>query len=194
MNDYVKPMDQTRLAQAAEAAEMITTKLLDRPCENEEHKAWWSEVLSQVHQQWMTLDAERKNLVDPIVASQKEVNNTFRPALTALDAAKTFCKQRLANYAKLQEAKRTQAIAALGDAAASGDSEAITQAVAGLPEDSGTRWAWVPTVTKAEDVPDTYKIVDIKMLKAYAQTFKESENIPPIPGVAFTREPVMRAK
>jgi hypothetical protein len=190
---YELAIDRTKLQQAEDNVVGFFKLAETLTCETQEQQEWWATALEYFHAQWMEFDAERKELVGPVLKAQREVNETFKPAMDSLASAKDTCKKKLAEYLRAREEARSAALAAVASAADTQNPYAIAEAVAALPDETATSWRWVPEVVDESLIPRSFMIVDLGLLRNYAKPFGDAEPTP-VPGVKFVKEAVVRAR
>jgi hypothetical protein len=149
------------------------------------------EVLREAKRRHNALDERRKELVGPLNAAVKAVNDLFREPLRWLDACEAECKRALADFA-VREQARTQALlaaaaaaSAAGDTLAAGDHLAAVATVTNLPGVTA-RPVWRVRVVDAAAVPRQFCVVDERLILAHGKAHADSAGTPPaIPGVEW---------
>jgi hypothetical protein len=148
-------------------------------------------VLLEAKRRANALDAQRKELVSPLNAAVKRVNDLFREPLRWLDACEAECKRALAAFAVAEE-RRTAALLAeaarassAGDVLAAGDHLAAVASVSSLAGVSA-RPVWRVRVVDAAAVPREFCVPDERLILAHGKANADSAGTPPaIPGVEW---------
>lgn len=190
----IDAIDRTALAKTRESFEGALKALADVPCEPGEQEAWWAKMLDEVCLELNRLECERLELKAPITAAGKGVDiaysQTRRPGLEL----KELCKSKLAGPARARLEAQNDARRALEEAVASGDSEALGEALAALPETTNvtgisSRYPWKFKVVDRAAVPNMFLCVDEKFVKASLDSaVKATGNPPVIPGIEFEQD------
>ena len=81
-------------------------------------------ILDTVKDRWKELEAQRKDIVEPLNEAKEKVQSLFKQPLELLKKAETFIKQQMTNYAIEQERKAREEQKRLQDIA---DAEAKRQ-------------------------------------------------------------------
>lgn len=190
-------IDQHKLTEAATSWELALAQGRQLPCESVLEEQWWANKLTAVQAVLTAMEAEREELVRPLIDDKRKVDAAYKTATAPAQAFKELAKSKLAEAEgrRLQAQEAARQLAA--NAAAVGDTAACTAALAAIPEDAevkgrSTSTVWVPRVVDASLVPDIYKVVDEKALKAVAKAFAKKSEPPTIPGVVFEREVQVR--
>jgi len=192
-------VDKNKLASLAHRWTEALSILADLPCSSAAEEEWWVGRLDAAQMELKSIEAEREELVRPILRDKKLVDAAFKEATAPLEKAKDLIKQKLAARQETLRAAQVAVQEAARLAAVAGDHAACAQALAAIPETHSvdgakTQWVWEPAVVDAAAVPREYLAVDEKKLAAYAKAFAKSESIPAVPGVSFRRAARMSAK
>ncbi len=154
------------------------------------------------------VDGLRKELVDPLNATVKRINDLFRPALDTAGQADKVLGQKMGvfqteqeNQIRIQEAKAREAaekervkldqqadrLESKGKPdqaqAKREEAEAVPTPVFApppKPKDAYFREEWHYAVTKESEIPDEYWVVDHKMLAKVVKDMKGTKEIPGI--------------
>lgn len=190
---YIEPIDKTKLQEFSDRWRQFYSTIEKLPCETEEQQNYWSRVLNDAHLALMAVEGERKELIAPILESQRTVNSAFKQASTFAEDVKALAKKKLSEAREAERVAQEKARALVAEVAATGDETRLVEVVKALPQDAhiagtSTRWEWEASVVDMSLVPRDYLAVDTRKLKDYAKAFSKSESIPPIPGVVFTKK------
>ncbi len=184
--------DRAALATVRGTWEAALAELGTLPCETPEQEAWWAGKLNEAQQLLNAVESDRKALVDPLNRDLKQINGDFKPATVALEEAKALISRKLSEAAtergRLAASLRDEAAARAGE----GDHAGCQAALAAIAEDvkvSGvaTVWSWTATIADAAAVPREWCRPDEEALKAYCKAYKDSVELPAVPGVKFER-------
>lgn len=139
-----------------------------------------------------SLEEERENLVRPLIDDKAKIDGVYRETRSPIEAFKAFCSEQEAKLELEAQAAQHAAREIARLAAASGDAEGCLAALAAVPEadktaGSRTTMGWDFEIVDKEAVPEIYKTVDEKLIKASCKAFAKSEVPPNIPGIVFKR-------
>lgn len=168
----------TLTAEGSSVLDMIKRTAVNTP----ENYKWAAQSVAEIKETRERMESERRKAVDPLGIVVKLINGWFKPGITALDAAEALLKQKMVEYARLAEKKRTQFIAAAG--ASSSQKERVKlldKADDNLPpeiEGISTRQTWTGEVVDADKIPRTWLIPDEKALRAHTRSKGGDPKIP----------------
>lgn len=183
--------DQERLVHTESvAAKECLIAIMDLPIQTQEDTEFASSILVDVKRKYKELDTKRKEIVDPLNAALKKVNDLFRAPLTYLADAETSIKRRLSEALQRSRFEAQRALVAAANAAAEQDAPALEAAIVShdvavaLPRATGVsyRQVWTFEVVDPALVPREFLVVDERTLKAIAISQKENAAVP---GVRF---------
>ena len=199
MTEEIVAVDRTRLEAARTYWTDVLAAVKDLPCETPDQKQWWADQLTAAQGVLKSLDAEREELVRPLIDDKARIDGLYRAARQPAEQAKDLIKTKLAGFEERLALAQRAAQEAARLAAQAGDTEACTAALAAIPEavqatGASTQWEWVPSVLDAALVPDTFKVVDESALKRYAKAYAKQDVIPAVPGVVFERKAKISAR
>ncbi len=194
----VEPIDRTRLALFEDKWGKFIKAVENVPCETHEQQNYWGKVLAEANHAINEVEKDRKELIAPILESQRTTNAAFKKAVAFAEAVKDLAKDKIAGAREANLKAQETARLAASTAAAAGDTKAVMAAVQSIPDElaiagAGGRWEWVASVVNKALVPSDYLVVDEKRLKDYAKAFAKSESIPCVPGIHWTRKSVVIA-
>lgn len=157
-----------------------------------------TDVLRQVKTLEKALEAERKELVEPLKREAASIDARYREPRRALERIEGLLKSRIAEVHAEADRARTAALTAASTAAQAGDhagaTAAILEAAAPAPETPGVtvRYRWAPVLIDQFQVPREYLSVDPEKIKAVIPT--DGTAPPAIPGISWSREPIVTAR
>lgn len=148
-------------------------------------------VLLEAKRRARTLDTRRKELVGPLSAAVKRINDLFREPIQWLESCEAECKRALAAFA-VSEERRTAALLAeasrassVGNVLAAGDAIAAVASVSNLAGVTA-RAIWRLRVVDAAAVPRQFCVPDERLITAYGKANADADGTPPaIPGVEW---------
>ncbi len=160
--------------EAAELVKVLNTWDIVTP-EDEEQAAG---LLKEAHDRYKVLEQQRKEVVGPAVAAQKEINDLFRVATSGWNEAKGIVKRKLSEL----EARRQAENRRLLEEAAKGDAAALQKVQPAKPAPSGVAYRDEIKIEIVDEnlIPREYLCIDWSALKIAARTGK-----PAPPGVEF---------
>lgn len=151
-------------------------------------------TLLEVKRRWNEHDAARKALTEPIRASEKVINDAYRPVLNWLAACETELKRALGDFSKKESARtaalmaQAQARVAEGRSIEAGDSIAQIASTTGV-KGITTKPVWHLKIVDPLQVPREFLVVDEKAILAYAKEHPRSDGSPPyIAGTTWIEE------
>lgn len=157
-----------------------------------------TEVLRQVKTLEKSLEEERKALVEPMKREAAAIDARYREPRRALERIEGLLKSRIAEVHAEADRARTAALTAASEAAKAGDhagaTAAIMEAAAPAPETPGVtvRYRWAPMIVDQFQVPREYLSVDPAKVTAVIPT--DGTAPPAIPGISWSREPIVTAR
>jgi hypothetical protein len=152
-----------------------------------------NEVLTLVQGRLSAIEEKRKGIVEPLGKAKAAIDALFRDLREPFEEAKERLKARLArleNERRALLAASTQAAIAAraeGDLVAAQIALDAAGAASVKPEGVSYRYAWDWEVEDLSKVPLEFLAVNANTVKLYTNRYKNSETIPPIPGLTFTK-------
>ena len=99
----------TRLAGVARQVEQARTQAEAIEVVNAEQAEYAARILREIASHRKQAEAERKELVGPLNATVKRINQRFKDSLAPLDAADKIVRERVGTYQREEERKRIEA-------------------------------------------------------------------------------------
>lgn len=171
-------------------------KFAELPCETEAQELMWGKWLSASQDTIKTLEDARKKDVGPFNDVVSEINADYRTHRAPAEAFKALAKEKIGACQLARQLAADAAQEAARLAAQAGDSEAVYEALAAVPDTvkvagAATRFEYQATVVDFAALDDSFKLADDKKLKAYANLGGEPA---PLPGVVFNKVAVVAAR
>lgn len=171
-------------------------KFAELPCETEAQEVMWGKWLSQAQDTIKNLETDRKSEVEPFNKEVTAINGHYRTSRAPAEAFKELAKEKLAASALARQLAEDAALAAAALASKAGDSEAVYEALASVPDTvkvagAATRFEYQATVVDFAALSDSFKLADDKKLKAHANLGGEPS---PLSGVVFNKVAVVAAR
>ena len=194
MSNTILPIDHSSLSRQREDADAALARLQTLPCSTQDEAEFFESILSKAHEKGKLLEAERQELTKPLQAQTKEIQDAFRTVERAYESLKALAKAKVSTYrtdlALAAEASRNLAIVA----AQAGDIAACAVALSQVPEDVPTAFTWECGIVNQFDVPREFLEVSTSAIKQYLAKHKNSDTIPSVPGLNFSKKYTVRAK
>jgi hypothetical protein len=158
-----------------------------------------SELRAELKGKIKNLEERRKTVTVPLNQALKAVNDLFRAPLDTLNTAVVILNSRITEARAEMDRIAQEAIAALSEAAAQSDSEAIQEAIvahdnavsATTATGLGFRKRWTFRVVDESQIPREFMIPDVKALQAFATSLKDGAAVP---GVEFYAEEIVSGR
>lgn len=188
----IEAIDKFKLSTFQKGMEETFAQLSELPCDTAEQETWWADKLSVVQTALTEFEADRQELVRPLIDNKKKVDEYFKDACVPANMVKDLIKRKLADAAEKRLALVADTVRQAQEAAAAGDHNASAEALARLPDavknkGAVTTWVWEIETIDETQVPDAYWCIDTYAINRAADAFKASEAPPAIPGVKFKR-------
>ncbi len=187
------PVDRHALAGFNGEWTLKLSEFADVPCTSPDEEAWWVEWRNHVHTELTRLDAERKEVTGPLDREKKLIDGWYKADRAPAERFKELANKKLGAYALAQDAAATAAQQAATAALASGDNDAVVDALAAIPDiqkaaGNSTRLEWVWEVENIDQVPAMYtrKVIDDAAVQAYVDRMGDG-HYPMMPGIRFTK-------
>jgi hypothetical protein len=150
-----------------------------------------SDILGLVQTRLVNLEERRLEIAKPLHEAKTKVDAHFRELRAPYEAAKEALKARLERIENERRLANREALALASQYSAEGDTVAAQialDAVASKPTiGAGFRYIWEWELTDLSKVPLEFLALNAATLKLYTQRFKDSEEIPGIPGIRFQK-------
>lgn len=194
----ILPIDRTQLElRKAEAATALSA-LHTVPCATPEQEAQFRQVMDYAHKIVKELDAEYTQLLAPVKQAYKqtesELKAEFKAPTDAFEAVKALCKEKIGAFHTEQRRLADAAKEAALLAAEAGETAACAAALAAVPVETHGSFVWEAHIIDQFQVPREWLEVSTGLVKAHCKAHAKSDYIPPVPGLAFKRVAVVRAK
>lgn len=190
-NEPIDPIDRTRLAKVTETWSPLSERFAETPCETPAQKDWWAKYAARAQAALKELEAERKELTQPLLDDQRRLKAEFDRTAAPVAAFKELARSKMSGYdLKLAQAERAL-VAEARAAAEAGDSEKALAIAVSAPEvektaGTATVFSWDFEVEDLAEVPRSFLVLDPKAVKAYIKTTRGSNVEPKVPGLKFT--------
>jgi hypothetical protein len=134
--------------------------------------------------QFDALEAERRELTDPLNATIKKINEKVKPATTFLDTAIRLLKAAMGAFQIREEERQRKALEEAAELAKSGEVAAATVALARveseMPKVAGmtSREDWDFEITDESKLPREFLQPNEKAIRAFIKAAKKPDAIP----------------
>lgn len=166
-------------------AELLRT-VQNTPCEDEGQMAWHDGIIRTAKAHAEQIEAQRKEIDEPLKLAQAAVKRMFGPALDFLKSVQAASKLKIEARLSAQAANRADALRQMADANGRVDASTLATATGAemlaVPEGSHLRETWTFEVVDATQLPAEFWTPDSAKLAAVANSQKEAASIP---GVRF---------
>lgn len=150
-----------------------------------------SDILGLVQTRLVNLEERRLEIAKPLTEAKTKVDAHFRELRAPYEAAKDALKARLERIENERRLANAAALKLAAQASAEGDAVAAQialDAVGGRTEANvGFRYVWEWELTDLSKVPLEFLALNAATLKLYVTRYKNSEEIPSIPGIEFRK-------
>ena len=149
------------------------------------------QVLLEAKRRSNALDGKRKELVGPLNAAVKRINDLFREPIRWLESCEAECKRALAAFAVAEERRTAALLAEASRASSEGNVLGAADAIASVASVSSlagvtARAIWRLRIVDAAAVPRAFCIPDERLIRAYGEANADAAGTPPaIPGVEW---------
>lgn len=185
MSELIKIEKQTD-AHAEEAISNLEIAKSFVPATQEEFEMVVS-GLKEIKTKYKDIDAERKELVQPLNDTVKRINSMYRPVLTTLTNTEIVLKKTVAAYQAAKEEEHQQHLLATQAAFDADDTEAVVKHSEAAAESQitkvkgmSTRKVWKFEITDVSKVPAEYLMVDERKVGEVVRIQKGETTIPGI--------------
>jgi len=161
------------------------------PCEVDSDVADLSEILGVVRARLKELEEDRTSITKPLNAAKRAVDAFFNPTIKLLEKAEETIRQKINTFASTREQARQKALAEAREAARLALPPPVpVLALEPPPVPSGIYFkpVWTWAVADIHQVPREFLMVNPMAVEALLAPFKDSEQVPQVPGFTFTRE------
>jgi hypothetical protein len=174
----ILPAARGQIMESANEAAQLLSVLKDWEIVTAADEEQAASLLSETHERHKALEKQRKEVVGPAVAAQREINDLFRVATKGWNDAKDLVKLKLTHLA----ARRQEEQRKLLEQAAQGDGAALAKMEPKPPAPAGVAYRPEVEIKIVDEnaIPREYLCIDWSALKIAAR-----EGKPAPPGVEF---------
>ena len=195
----VTPATRAEAAQEAQETAATLAQLRDWPCATAQDERDLADFLTALKDKMKDLDGKRTAITGPLNQAKRAVDALFKPALDAMAEAEAIIKGKLADAATRRNQLAQAALAQASRAAQVGDTRGAATALATAsqaqeaapPPGVTYRYTWDAQLGDIDQVPREWLSVDWSKVRLYTVHHQASETIPPVPGLVFTRKPIV---
>lgn len=150
-----------------------------------------SDILGLVQTRLVNLEERRLEIAKPLTEAKNRVDAHFRELRAPYEAAKEALKLRLERIENARRLANAEALKLAAQASAEGDAIAAQIALDAVASPvapaGGFRYVWEWELTDLSKVPLEFLALNAATMKLYTSQHKNSEEIPPVPGVTFRK-------
>jgi hypothetical protein len=145
-----------------------------------------AEVLTETKQSWKRIEEKRKEITAPLNEALRAVNALFKPALGFYEKCERLIKGKMTDAHAKSETAARQALEAAGAAAAAGDAEGLSDALAGhdaavlFPQADGIQYrsSWKFEIIDESKIPREFMTPNLRMIQGVVLQQKSAAEIP----------------
>lgn len=189
------------LASFTQQAVQLEEFLTKAPCKTAEQEAYFSGALSNVRALQKKMEDERTARTKPILAAKRSIDSLFTPVTKPLERCEGIIRNKLAAAALGRKEREAAAMLAAQTAAEAGDTDAVMDALAAVPDvvettGSSVTYEWVVESYDVEKMDRFFVILqpDMEKLAGICKVNKLDINPPSVKGVVFMRVAKVRAR
>lgn len=173
---------ETRLTQERQEAQACLQMIQTLPMSSPEDRDRAGRLINSAKDKIKALEADRREVVDPINADVRRINGWYKPVVEFYEACQRSLKDRLAARLKELQAEQDAALATVQAQAGHASAEvfAIAHATPSAPEAVQQREVWKFEVVDFSKLPDEYKMADEAKIRKVVQALKADCDIPGI--------------
>jgi hypothetical protein len=188
------PVDRSALARLEQDWSGVLKAYKEVPCDSPDALLQWVDWRNHAHGVLKEHEVERTDVTKPINVDLRRINKWFKDGAASLTAFKKLANEKIEAYELAQEAAAVAGRLAAQVAAATGDDEAVYDALAAIPDQTKTsgnsvRMVWEAEVFEVDLLPEewTQRVVREDVIATYLKTFEGRDTIPGMAGIRFKR-------